>query len=97
MEEIKIAISSAIQLGGSLYTPDRLKNIGGRLGPNKKVEMTPFRQLYAEVPINQREAITEELERNGLEVNPAGFVTKSLFDYNFCKGAEEARLETAKK
>lgn len=95
-EKVKIAISPAIQLGGSLFTPNQLVQIGTIIGTDAKVEMTTFKQLYAEVPIERREAIKEELERNGLEVNPAGFVTKSLIACNFCKGAEEAGLETAK-
>ncbi|MFS0855596.1 MULTISPECIES: nitrite reductase [Paenibacillus] len=96
VEKIKIAISPVIQLGGSLFTPNQLVKIGNSVGTDAKVEMTTFKQLYAEVPIEQREAIKEELERIGLEVNPAGFVTKSLIACNFCKGAEEAGLETAK-
>ncbi|MEF2245330.1 MULTISPECIES: nitrite reductase [unclassified Paenibacillus] len=95
-EKVKIAISPAIQLGGSLFTPNQLVQIGTIVGTDAKVEMTTFKQLYAEVLIERREAIKEELERNGLEVNPAGFVTKSLIACNFCKGAEEAGLETAK-
>nr|WP_206098802.1 nitrite reductase [Paenibacillus paeoniae] len=94
-EKVKIAISPVIQLGGSLFTPNQLVQIGNIIGTEAKVEMTPFKQLYAEVPSEHREAIQEELERNGLEVNPAGFVTKSLIACNFCRGAEEAGLETA--
>jgi precorrin-3B C17-methyltransferase len=95
-EKVKIAISPAIQLGGSLFTPNQLVQIGTIVGTDAKVEMTTFKQLYAEVQIERREAIKEELERNGLEVNPAGFVTKSLIACNFCKGDEEAGVETAK-
>jgi len=95
-EKVKIALSPVIQIGGSLFTPNQLIQIGNIIGTETKVEMTTFKQLYAEVPIEQREAIKGELERNGLEVNPAGFVTKSLVACNFCKGAEEAGLETAK-
>ncbi|MFC4306667.1 nitrite reductase [Cohnella boryungensis] len=95
-ETVKIAISPAIQLGGSLFLPSQLILIGNLIGADAIVEMTTFKQLYAEVPIAAREAIKDELERNGLEVNPAGFVTKSLIACNFCKGAEEAGLETAK-
>ncbi|UVI30967.1 nitrite reductase [Paenibacillus spongiae] len=94
--KVKIAISPVIQLGGSVFTPNQLVQIGNIIGTDAKVEMTNFKQLYAEVPIEQKEAIKEELERNGLEVNPAGVVTKSLIACNFCKGAEEAGLETAK-
>ncbi|MGO4549369.1 nitrite reductase [Paenibacillus sp. 2TAB23] len=95
-EKVKIAISPEIQLGGSLFTPNQLVLIGNIVGTDAKMEMTTFKQLYAEVPIEKREGIKEELERNGLEVNPAGFVTKSLIACNFCKGAEDAGLETAK-
>ncbi|MEC0127997.1 nitrite reductase [Paenibacillus pabuli] len=95
-DKIKIAISPAIQLGGSLFTPEQLVKIGEIIGPDSKVEMTPFKQLYAEVSIEQRDQIKNELEDHGLEINPAGFVTKSLIACNFCRGAEEAGLETAK-
>ncbi|MNI37207.1 Nitrite reductase [NAD(P)H] [compost metagenome] len=57
--------------------------------------MTSFKQLYVEVTVDQEEVIKEELERSGLEVNPAGFVTKALIACNFCRGGEEAGLETA--
>lgn len=59
--------------------------------------MTSFKQLYLEVPLEQRELIVEQLERIGLEVYSAGFVTKSLIACNFCKGAEEAGLAVAQK
>lgn len=95
-EKTKIAVSPAIQLGGSLFTPQQLAKIGSAVGAEAKIEMTSFKQLYVEVPVGQREAIKEELERQGLEVYPAGFATKSLIACNFCKGAEEAGLETAK-
>jgi|GEM_PF-314193 len=94
-ETVKIAISPSIQLGGSLFTPNQLAEIGHVLGADAKVEVTPFKQLYAEVALEQRDAVKEKLEQIGLDVNPAGFVTKSLIACNFCKGAEEAGLETA--
>lgn len=98
MEEtgtVKIAISPAVQLGGSLFNPGQLVAIGNLLGTDTKVEVTPFKQLYAEVPAQQHDVVKEALERNGLDVNPAGFVTKSLIACNFCKGAEAAGLEVA--
>ncbi|WP_278043214.1 hypothetical protein [Paenibacillus elgii] len=58
--------------------------------------MNTFKQLYAEVPLERRDAIKEDLERYGLEVYPAGFATKSLIACNFCKGAEETGLDTAR-
>nr|WP_233168312.1 nitrite reductase [Paenibacillus roseus] len=78
-----------------MFTPNQLVTVGNIIGPDSKVEMTSFKQLYVEIPIEQREAIKEELERNGLEVNPAGFATKSLIACNFCKGSEDSGLETA--
>ncbi|AZS15507.1 nitrite reductase [Paenibacillus lutimineralis] len=95
-ETVKIAISPAIQLGGSLFTPKQLIKIGDIIGPDAKVEMTGFKQLYAEVTIDRRDSIKQELEQSGLEVNPAGFVTKSLIVCNFCRGSKDAGLETAK-
>lgn len=95
-EKVKIAVSPSIQVGGSLFTPEQLAKIGSVAGSDAKIEMTPFKQLYVEVPLERRDVIKEELERSGLEVNPAGFSTKSLIACNFCKGAEEAGLETAR-
>jgi len=98
MEEtgtVKIAISPAIQVGGSLLSSGQLAAIGSVLGADTQVEVTPFKQLYAEVPIPQHDIVKEALERQGLEVNPAGFVTKSLIACNFCKGGEAAGLEVA--
>lgn len=95
-ETTKIAISPAIQAGGSLFEPEQLARIGAVVEPDARIEMTPFKQLYAEVPLEKRETIQEELERYGLEVYPAGSATKSLIACNFCKGAEAAGLETAR-
>jgi len=96
-EKTKIAIAPAIQVGGSLFTPEQLAIIGTIVGTDAKIEMTPFKQLYIEIPLERREFIMEELQRAGLEVHPTGFVTKSLIACNFCKGAEEAGLDTAKE
>lgn len=95
-EKTKIAVTPAIQVGGSLFTPDQLAKIAAVVGSDSKIEMTTFKQLYVEVPLDRRDAIEEELQRSGLEVYPAGFATKSLIACNFCKGAEEAGLETAR-
>lgn len=95
-EKTKIAVTPSIQVGGSLFTADQLAKIGTVAGSDAKIEMTTFKQLYVEVPLDRRDAIKEELERSGLEVYPAGFATKSLIACNFCKGAEEAGLETAR-
>ncbi|HIW33804.1 MAG TPA: nitrite reductase [Candidatus Paenibacillus intestinavium] len=96
LETIKIAISPPIQVGGSLFTAEQLTTIGAVAGANVTIEMTPFGQLYMEVPLDEQEPIAEKLEQAGLEVYPAGFVTKSLIACNFCKGAEEAGLDVAK-
>ncbi|GLI09265.1 hypothetical protein YDYSG_52970 [Paenibacillus tyrfis] len=71
-ETTKIAISAAIQAGGSLFTPEQLAKISAAVGADAKIEMTTFKQLYAEVPLERRDAIKEDLERYGLEVYPAG-------------------------
>ncbi|MDQ0088997.1 NAD(P)H-nitrite reductase large subunit [Paenibacillus anaericanus] len=96
-EITKIAVAPPIQVGGSLFTPEQLATIGAALGTNVKIEMTSFKQLYLEVPLDQQELITAQLKRSGLEVYPVGFVTKSLIACNFCKGAEEAGLEVAQR
>lgn len=93
----KIAVAPSIQVGGSLFTPEQLSIIGTVTGPDAKIEMTSFKQLYVEVPVDRYEAIKEEFERSGLEVYPTGFATKSLIACQFCKGAEEAGLETARR
>lgn len=96
-EKTKIAVAPAIQVGGSLFTPGQLAVMGTIVGPDAKIEMTPFKQIYVEVPLESRDAIVDELQRSGLEVYPAGFVTKSLIACNFCRGAEEAGLDIAKE
>lgn len=96
-EITKIAVAPPIQVGGSLFTPEQLATIGAIVRTNARIEMTSFKQLYLEVPLEHREEIVEQLERTGLEVYPAGFVTKSLIACNFCKGAEEAGLAVAQK
>jgi len=93
---MNIAIASPIQVGGNVFTPEQLVKIGSVVGSNAKIEITPFRQIYVEVPIERHEEIQHELEHSGLEVYPAGAVTKSLIACNFCRGAEDAGLDTAR-
>ncbi|WP_155971921.1 nitrite reductase [Paenibacillus sp. Soil522] len=95
-EKTKIAVNPAIQVGGSLFSLEQLAKISTVVGSDAKIEMTTFKQLYVEVPIDRRDAIKKELELTGLEVYATGFVTKSLIACNFCKGAEEAGLDTAR-
>lgn len=91
-----IAVAPEIQVGGSLFSPEQLAKIGTILGADAKIEMTPFKQLYVEVSLDRRDAIVEEFKLVGLEVYPPGSTTKSLIACNFCKGAEEAGLDTAR-
>lgn len=95
-DKTKISVVPPIQRGGSIFTPEQLAKIGSIAGAEAKIEMTPFKQLYVEVPVEERARIVKELEASGLEVYPSGFVTKTLA-CNFCKGEEEAGLETARK
>ncbi|MGM0883219.1 MAG: nitrite reductase [Bacillota bacterium] len=95
-EKTKIAVTPAIQVGGSLFSSEQFAKISAVVGSDAKIEMTPFKQLYVEVLIDRLDAIKKELELSGLEVYPTGFVTKSLIACNFCKGAEEAGLDTAR-
>lgn len=95
-EKTKIAVTPAIQVGGSLFSSEQFAKISAVVGSDANIEMTPFKQLYVEVPIDRLDAIKKELELSGLEVYPTGFVTKSLIACNFCKGAEEAGLDTAR-
>ncbi|MDQ0111113.1 nitrite reductase [Paenibacillus harenae] len=95
-EKTKIAVAPEIQVGGSLFSPEQLAKIGTILGADAKIEMTPFKQLYVEVPLDRRDAIVEQFKLVGLEVYPPGSTTKSLIACHFCKGAEEAGLDTAR-
>ncbi|MFD0620784.1 nitrite reductase [Paenibacillus sp. GCM10027629] len=96
-EKMNIAVAPPLQVGGTLFTPEQLSAIGTIVGPDAKIEMTPFKQMYVQIPVERRDAIQAALEQAGLEVYPAGFVSKSLIACNFCKGAEDAGLETAHK
>jgi len=96
-EKMNIAVAPPLQVGGTLFTPEQLSAIGTIVGQDAKIEMTPFKQMYVQIPVERRDAIQAALEQAGLEVYPAGFVSKSLIACNFCKGAEDAGLETAHK
>ena len=96
-ERLMIAVSPPVQVGGSLFTAEQLSAISKLMGPEQKTEMTPFKQLYIEVSVESERIITDNLRSIGLEVNPAGFATKSLIACNFCRGAEDAGLDIAQK
>ncbi|HZG78099.1 MAG TPA: nitrite reductase [Paenibacillus sp.] len=97
MEKTKIAVTSGIQVGGNLFTPEQLALIGSLAGPDGSVEVTPFRQMYIEVAASTLGSVEKELGKAGLQVMPAGFAVKGLIACNFCKGAEEAGLEIARE
>jgi hypothetical protein len=48
-DKTKIAVSPSIQVGGSLFTPEQLAAIGTLAGPDSRIEMTPFKQLYVKL------------------------------------------------
>lgn len=91
-----VAAAPPIQVGGSLFTPEQLAAAVAAAGPDGRIEMTPFKQLYVEIAASRRAEAEAKLAEAGLEVYPAGFVAKSLIACNFCKGAEDAGLETAR-
>ncbi|MDR9854906.1 nitrite reductase [Paenibacillus sp. VCA1] len=91
----KIAVSTPIQIGGNVITPKQLATIASAAGRDAHIEITPFRQIYVEVPVDEKERVTEALQQAGLEVFPAGAVVKGLIACQFCKGAEDAGLATA--
>ncbi|HZG58732.1 nitrite reductase [Paenibacillus sp.] len=97
MERMKIAASAPPQVGGSLFTPEQLALVGTLAGPEAVVELTPFKQLYIETSAERMTALREALERSGLETYPAGPVVKSLIACNFCKGADDAGLDIARR
>ncbi|WP_339320862.1 nitrite reductase [Paenibacillus sp. FSL W8-0194] len=91
----KIAVSTPIQVGGNVITPEQLTVIASAAGPDAHIEITPFRQIYVEIAAEEKEKVTEQLQQAGLEVCPAGAVVKGLIACQFCKGAEDAGLATA--
>jgi len=96
MERTKIAVAPAVQSGGALFTPEQFALIGSVTEKDASIEVTPFKQLYIEVPAEREDAIRETLEGAGLDVFPAGFSVKFVA-CNFCKGAEDAGLGAARE
>ncbi|BFH63239.1 nitrite reductase [Paenibacillus azoreducens] len=94
-EKTKIAVSTPIQIGGNVITPDQLAAIAAAAGSDAHIEITPFRQIYIEIPSSETARIEKELLRAGLEIYPAGSVIKGLIACQFCNGAESAGLRTA--
>ncbi|SEB51424.1 nitrite reductase [Paenibacillus sp. GP183] len=94
---VKIAVTPGFEVGGSLFTSEQLAQIGLYAGENAKIELTTFKQLYVEMQEERIAEFTRKLKEVGLEIYPAGFVTKSLITCNFCRGAEDAGLEIAER
>lgn len=93
----KFAVTPGFEVGGTLFRPEQLAVLGSILGPDAEIEMTTFKQLYVGMDEERMPEVQEQLEQVGLEVHPAGFVSKSLITCNFCRGAEDAGLDVAKK
>ena len=93
---VKFAVTPGFEVGGTLFKPEHLAALGATVGENAKIELTAFKQLYVEVDEARAEEIKEKLKEAGLQIHPAGFVTKSLIACNFCRGAEDAGLDVAR-
>lgn len=91
----KFAVTPGFEVGGTIFKPEHLAAIGAAAGEDAKIELTTFKQLYVEVDDNNVEEIKQKLKESGLQIHPAGFVTKSLIACNFCRGAEDAGLDIA--
>ncbi|WP_256759723.1 nitrite reductase [Cohnella sp. WQ 127256] len=92
----KFAVTPGFEVGGTLFKPEQLAILGRIIGENAKIELTTFKQLYVAMEEDRLEEVQGELREVGLQILPSGFFTKSLIACNFCKGADEARLELAK-
>lgn len=96
MATLKFAVTPGFEVGGTMFKPEQLAVLGTVIGSDARIEMTTFKQLYVEMQEEQAEEAKAKLQQAGLELYPAGMYTKSLITCNFCKGAEEACLNTAK-
>jgi len=97
MGMIKFAVTPGFEVGGTLFTPEQLALLGTVIGDDAKIELTTFKQLYVEMQEERFEEAKEKLLQIGLEIYPAGFVSKSLITCHFCRGAEDAGLEIAER
>ena len=82
----KFAVTPGFEVGGTLFRPDQLAVLGSIVGEDARIEMTTFKQLYVEMDEERVKEAKAKLEAAGLEVHPAGFVSKSLITCNFCRG-----------
>lgn len=94
---MKFAVTPGFGVGGTVFKPEQLALLGSITGSNANIELTNFNQLYVEMEEERLEEVKKELAESGLEIYPAGFVTKSLIACNFCRGAEDAGLEIAQQ
>lgn len=93
----KFAVTPGFEVGGTLFRPEQLAVLGSAAGPEARIEMTSFKQLYVEMEEERIPEAQERLREAGLQIHPAGFVSKSLIACNFCRGAEDSGLETARR
>ncbi|MGM1045573.1 MAG: nitrite reductase [Bacillota bacterium] len=93
----KFAVTPGFEVGGTIFRPEQLAVLGSTVGPDALIEMTTFKQLYVAMDEERISEVQEQLKQVGLEVHPAGFVSKSLITCNFCRGAEDAGLDVAKR
>lgn len=93
----KFAVTPGFEVGGTLFRPEQLAVLGSIVGPEAQIEMTTFKQLYVAMEEERIPEVQEQLRQVGLEVHPAGFVSKSLITCNFCRGAEDSGLDIAKR
>jgi len=94
---VKFAVAPALEVGGALFKPEQLALLGSIIGEDGKIELTTFRQLYVDMQEDRAQEVQDQLKEIGLEIYPSGFYTKSLIACQFCRGAEDAGLEIARK
>ncbi|TCZ77844.1 nitrite reductase [Paenibacillus albiflavus] len=93
----KFAVTPGFEVGGAMFRPEQLAVLGSIIGEDAKIELTTFKQLYVEMAEDRIDEVQTELKKIGLEIYPSGFYTKSLIACHFCRGAEDAGLEIARK
>ncbi|WP_244562911.1 hypothetical protein [Paenibacillus uliginis] len=79
----KFAVTPGFEVGGTLFRPEQLAVLGSTVGPDALIEMTTFKQLYVAMDEERISEVQEQLKQVGLEVHPAGFVSKSLITCTF--------------
>lgn len=82
----KFAVTPGFEVGGTLFKPEQLAVLGSIVGENARIELTTFKQLYVEMDEERIEEVEVQLKETGLQIHPAGFVSKSLITCNFAEG-----------